>query len=78
MGPSYGHGTDPVADHDFFRALRGDHTTIFANVPHVMAYSQLHNIILGLLLFATGADKEEGDERHRVLSFGADDVCANK
>lgn len=77
IGPSYReHGTDPIPGNHFFRALNGVQITIFANVPHVMSWIQLHDIIWGLMLFVTGADI--GEEHHKVLSFDVNDVRTGK
>lgn len=66
------HGPDTVPGNHFFRAQKGIRITIFANVPHVMSWTRLYNIVWGLLLFVTGADR--GNEHHRILSFDVDDV----
>lgn len=77
IDPSYReHGTDPVPGNHFFQALKGVSITIFANVPYVMSWNQLYNIVWGLLLFVTGADV--GNEHERVLTFDVDDVRAGK
>ena len=77
IGPSYReHGTNPIPSNQFFRALNGVRITIFANVPHVLSWIQLHDMIWGLLLFVTGAVR--GEEQHRALSFDVDDIRAGK
>ncbi|KAL9072406.1 MAG: hypothetical protein Q9161_003576 [Pseudevernia consocians] len=77
IDPSYtGHGTDPVPGNHFFRALKGVRITIFASVPHIMSWIELYNIVWGLLLFVTGADR--GWEQHRALTFDVDDVRTGK
>ena len=77
IDPSYReHGTDPVPGNHFFQALKGVSNTIFANVPYVMSWNQLYNIVWGLLLFVTGADG--GNEHDRVLTFDVGDIRAGK
>ena len=63
---------DPVPVNSFFRALNGVRISVFAKVPHVLSWSQLHTIMWGLLLFATGA--EGGEKYHRGLDFDVDDA----
>lgn len=76
-GPSYReHGTDSVPGNHFFLALKGVRITIFANVPYLMSWIQLHDILWGLMLFITGADK--GNEHFRVLNFDVDDIRTGK
>ena len=70
------HGTDPVPGNHFFRAFHAVQITLFANVPYVMSWIQLHSIVWGLLLFVTGAEGAGG--HYRVLSFNVDDVRAGK
>ena len=75
--PSYmGHGPDPVPGNHFFRALKGVRITIFASVPHIMSWIELYNIVWGLSLYVTGADR--GEEQHRALTFDVDDVRTGK
>lgn len=77
IGLSYReHGTDPIPGNHFFRAMKGVRVMIFANVPHVISWIELHSILWGLTLFVTGADT--GDEQHRVLTFDVNDVRAGK
>ena len=77
IGPSYrDHGTDPVPGNHFFLALKGVRIAIFANVPLLMSWNQLHDILWGLMLFVTGAGK--GGEHFRVLNFDVDDIRTGK
>lgn len=77
IGPSYSkHGTDPVPGNHFFLALKGVRITIFTTVPHLMSWIQLHDILWGLMLFVTGADK--GDGHFQVLNFDVDDIRTGK
>ena len=76
-GPSYrDQGTDPVPGNHFLLALKGVRITIFANVPHLMSWIQLHDILWGLMLFVTGAGK--GVEHFRVLNFDVADIRTGK
>ena len=63
---------DPVPGNSFFRALNGVNISVFAKVPHVLSWDQLHNIVWGLLLFVTGA--EGGKTYYRGLNFDVDDT----
>ena len=75
IGPSWrAHGADPMPGNHFFRALDGVRISIFANVPHVMSWIQLHDTVWGLMLFVTGA--QGGAAYYRVLNFDVDDVRA--
>ena len=62
----------PVPGNSFFRALNGVKISVFAKVPHVLSWSQLHTIMSGLLLFVTGA--EGGKTYYRGLDFDVDDA----
>ncbi len=66
------YGPYPVPGNQFFRALNGVRISIFANVPHVMSWIELHGIVLGLYLFVNGR------EYHRRLNFDVEDVRAGK
>ena len=70
------HAASPVPGNHFFRDLDGFRITVFANVPHVMSWYQLHSIVWGLLLFVNGAEGER--EHHQVLNFDVDDVRMGK
>ena len=71
------HAADPVPENHFLRIFNGIRLTIIANVPHVMSWFQLHGIVLGLLLFVTGAEGA-GEPHHQVLNFDVDDTRAGK
>lgn len=66
----------PVPSNSFFQTLKGVKISVFANVPHVISWDQLHAIMWGLLLFVTGA--EGGVKYYRVLNFDVDDVFTGR
>ena len=65
-------GSTPVPNNSFFQILKGVKISVFAHVPHVLSWNQLHNIVWGIFLFVTGA--EGGVKYYRVLSFDVDDA----
>lgn len=77
IGPSYReHGTDPVPGNHFFVALKCVRITIFAALPLLMSWIQLHDTLWGLMLFVTGAGK--GGDHFRVLNFDVDHIRTGK
>lgn len=77
VGPSYNeHGPEPIPGNHFFRGLKGVRLQIFANVPHLLSWIQLYNILWGLMLYVTGPEGEY--DHHRVLSFDVKDVRTGK
>ena len=60
----------PIPNNSFFQILRGVKISVFAHVPHVLSWDQLHTIVWGFFLFVT----RRGDEYCRVLNFDVEDA----
>lgn len=72
IGPSYrDRGLDPVPGNNFFQGRNRVRIAIYANVPHVMSWIEIHSIMWGLSLFVTGSDR--GKDYHRALNFDVND-----
>ena len=66
----------PIPGNTFFQELKGVKISVFANVPHVLSWDQLHTIVWGLLLYVTGA--ERGEKHHMGLNFDVDDALMGR
>ena len=66
------HAAARVPGNTFFQELNGVKISVFAHVPRVLSWDQVHTIIWGLLLYVSGA--EGGEKHHMSINFDVEDA----